>query len=119
MPLVKTFAEACKYKKVSPKEVLPDVSLSPKEHQKALIASAKLFIIIDVLNEGHRFDWNDTSEWKYFIWWWMDRPGFRLDFVLSDFSLTSAGARLAFRTRALAEHAAKHFKPLFKDFYCQ
>lgn len=119
MPLVKTFGEACKYKKLKQKDVLPDVSMFPKEHQKALIASAKLFIIVDALNEGHKFDWNDYSEEKWYIWWWMNNPGFRLRGVVYFDSGTNAGARLSFRTKALAEHATKHFKELFKDLYCQ
>lgn len=33
MPLVKTFAEACKHKKLNPKNSVPDVSMLPKDYE--------------------------------------------------------------------------------------
>lgn len=117
--LVTSFNQACKEKGLNPKTVLPDVSAYPKEHQKAVIAHAKLLIIIDVLNDGYKFNWDDYSEQKWELWWYMNKPGFRLGGALCVRSASDVGSRLCFRTKALALHAAKHFEPLFKDYYVQ
>lgn len=121
MRLIKTFEGACKVLGHDPKKVLPKVTGFPKHHQKALIATAKLIIINEALNfvdNGKKKwvpDWNNTSEGKYYPWFWLDKPGFRLDGVDFDRSVTGVGARLVYRTRALAEYAAKQFAPLYKD----
>jgi hypothetical protein len=60
-------------------------------------------------------DWNNTSEGKYYPWFWMDKPGFRLGACGYVLSGAGVGARLVYRTRALAEHAAKQFKTLYRD----
>lgn len=70
-----------------------------------------------LLNEGWTPNWNNSSEYKYFQWWYMDSPGFRLLAVglwLSG-SDTGAGSRLCFKSRALAEYAAKIFLPIYKQ----
>lgn len=115
--LVTTFKEACKQKGLDFKTVLPDVSCYPKEHQKALIASAKLFIIVDVLNDGHKFNWNNYSEYKWQLWWDMDSPGFRFYDAYCLNASTLVAPRLCFRTRAISEHAAKYFEKEFKDLH--
>jgi hypothetical protein len=119
--MIKTFEGACKVLGHDPVKVLPKVTGFPKAHQKALIASAKLIIINEALNfvdNGKKKwvpDWNNTSEGKYYPWFWMDKPGFRLYVCSYDISLTFVGARLVYRTRALAEYAAKQFGSLYKD----
>lgn len=121
MRMIKTFEGACKVLGHDPVKVLPKVTAFPKVHQKALIATAKLFIINEALNYqdyGKKKwvpDWDNTSEGKYYPWFWMDKPGFRLDGCFYGITTTAVGARLVYRTRALAEYAAKQFAPLYKD----
>lgn len=121
MAQIKTFEGACKVLGHDPVKVLPKVTSFPKAHQKALIATAKLIIINEALNfvdNGKKKwapDWNNTSEGKYYPWFWMDKPGFRLYGCDCDYSVTCVGARLVYRTRALAEYAAKQFKTLYRD----
>ncbi|THU34223.1 hypothetical protein FAM09_24710 [Niastella caeni] len=121
MKKIKTFEGACKVLGHDPIKVLPKVSSFPKAHQKALIATAKLIIINEALNfvdNGKKKwvpDWNNTSEWKYYPWFWMDKPGFRLLGCYYDYSHTNVGARLVYRTRSLAEYAGKQFAALYKD----
>jgi hypothetical protein len=121
MAQIKTFEGACKILGHDPVKVLPKVTSFPKAHQKALIATAKLIIINEALNfvdNGKKKwapNWNNTGEGKYYPWFWMDKPGFRLCDCFYDASLTSVGARLVYRTRALAEYAAKQFKTLYQD----
>lgn len=121
MRQIRTFEGACKVLGHDPKKVLPKVGNFPKAHQKALLASAKLIIINEALNfqdNGKKKwvpDWNTYDEGKYYPWFYMDSPGFRLCGVGCARSGTCVGARLVYRTRALAEYAAKQFKSLYKD----
>lgn len=121
MAKIKTFEGACKVLGHDPIKVLPKVTGFPKAHQKALIATAKLIIINEALNfvdNGKKKwvpDWNNTSEGKYYPWFWMDKPGFRLFGCVFDIATSTVGARLVYRTRALAEYAAKQFAPLYKE----
>ena len=39
---IKTFEDACKALKLDPEKVIPDFSMFPEKHQKAMIAHAKL-----------------------------------------------------------------------------
>lgn len=121
MKQIKTFEGACKVLGHDPVKVLPKVTGFPKSHQKALVATAKLIIINEALNfidNGKKKwvpNWNNTSEGKYYPWFWLDKPGFRLHGCLYDFPGTFVGARLVYRTRALAEYAAKQFKTLYRE----
>lgn len=121
MRQIKTFEGACKVLGHDPKKVLPKVGCFPKAHQKALLATAKLIIINEALNfldNGKKQwvpDWDNITEGKYYPWFWLDAPGFRLYGCYYGHSVTAVGARLVYRTRALAEYAAKQFAPLYKD----
>jgi hypothetical protein len=119
--MIKTFEGACKVLGHDPKKVLPKVTGFPKPHQKALIATAKLIIINEALNfvdNGKKkwvADWNNISEGKYYPWFYLNKPGFRLGACGCDCSGAAVGARLVYRTRALAEYAAKQFKTLYRE----
>ena len=113
--LVETFEVACKEKKLDANTVIPDCSCYPEEHRNALISQAKTFIVVDVLNDGWQPKWGD-NEYKWELYWDLSGAGFRLSDVFSDFSYSTVGSRLVFRTRAIAEHAAKYFEQLFKDW---
>lgn len=119
--MIKTFEGACKVLGHDPVKVLPKITRFPKAHQKALIATAKLIIINEALNfadNGKKKwvpNWNNTSEGKYYPWFWLDKPGFRLYGCYYGSSSAAVGARLVYRTRALAEYAAKQFKTLYRD----
>jgi hypothetical protein len=115
MPLVKTFAQACKHKGLDPKKVLPNVSGMPKEHRKAVIAAAKLFIIVDVLNDGWVPNWDDRSQEKWWPCFYLNKPGFRIDTVYSDCTRTNVSFRLCFKSKDIALYAAKNFKQLYRD----
>lgn len=121
MSKIKTFEGACKVLGHDPVKIIPKVSGFPKEHQKALTATAKLIIINEALNfvdNGKKKwipDWDNINEGKYYPWFCMDDPGFRLGGVYYAHSASNVGSRLIYRTRALAEFAAKQFAQLYKD----
>ena len=77
MELVKSFEEACANLKYS--TALPDVSMLPAKHQKAMLAIYQLIIITEALNmqDGKVWEpnWKDGGEAKYYPWFDMDKEG--------------------------------------------
>lgn len=114
---IKSFLEACKKLKLDPKKVLPVVKSMPLHMQKPQIAYAKLVVIAQALNEGWEPNWDDTNEWKYWPWFYMNKPGFR--FGGSDYAIpgsgTTGGSRLCFHTRELSDYAGKQFLSLWRE----
>jgi hypothetical protein len=120
---IKTFEDACAALQLSP-TALPDFSMMPEKHQKALLAHAKLIIVAEALNAGWQPNWNDTDEYKYVPWFEIDasedKPsGFGFSGSYCDFWYSGArvGSRLCFRTRDLALYAGKQFEELYKDYF--
>ncbi len=120
---VKTYEEACEKLGLKPM-ALPEVSVVPSKHQKALIAHFKLIIIAEALNDGWQPNWNDSDEYKYFPWFEIKaddkRPGgFGFSYTYYDHwhTDTTVGSRLCFRTRELATYAGKQFADLYKEYF--
>lgn len=123
MKKIKSFEDACKALGVDPTK-LPEVSMLPEEHQSALIAYYKLFIIAQALNEGWKPNWNDSEEWKYYPWLWVtaseeNTSGSGLscdDYDCAD-SYSCIGSRLCFKTRELAKYAGEQFTDLYAEAF--
>lgn len=81
------------------------------------IAYKKLKIIVRALNEGWEPDYNDENQRKWYPWFWLDAPGFRLSVCYFDRSCTTVGARLVFKSEELAHYAANQFVELYSDYY--
>ena len=123
MNKIKTFEDACKALKLSPK-ALPDVSGLPEKHRNALIAHYKLVIIAEALNEGWQPNWNDSDEYKYYPWFEIKankkKPaGFGFSYTHYDFwsTHTTVGSRLCFKSRELSDYAAKQFEKLYVEYF--
>lgn len=69
------------------------------------------------LNEGKEGNWNDSNDYKYFIWFYLDNNNFRSSVVSYNPSTTSP-ATLSFRKRSHAEYAAKQYLHIYKKFMC-
>jgi hypothetical protein len=69
---VKTFEDACEIAGVDPRD---RKFLDAAEDE---IAYSKLRVIISVLNEGWTPDWDNSRQYKYYPWFYLDSPGFRL-----------------------------------------
>jgi hypothetical protein len=104
---IKTFADACEVLDIDPRTVL----------------DKKLETVIKALNflaNGNKIwipDYDNSSERKWYCWWWLNKPGFRLDGLHYAHSVSSAGPRLVFITEELARYAAAQFLELFKEYY--
>jgi hypothetical protein len=122
-PKIKTFEAACTALKLDPKKVTPAVTGYPEAHVAALVAMAKLIIIIQALNGDWKPDWQVTDEPKYYGWWDLNKDksnpsGFRLYDVRGYYGSSAVSSRLCFRSRELAEWAFKQpqIKKLYKEF---
>jgi hypothetical protein len=118
MAKIKTFEAACKALKLDPKKVLPDVTAYPKHHQEAMIAHAKLVIIVEALNEGWKPNWKNGLWDKYYPWFDLS-SGSGLSFDVCDdrISGSTVGSRLCFKSRELAKYAGKQFEDLYKKYF--
>jgi hypothetical protein len=123
MEHIKTFEDACKALNLDPEKVLPDISTFPPPHQKALTATAKLFIVADALNEGWQPNWNDGDEYKYYPWFDLEKDedvnpsGFRFHGVSYYYTNSDVGSRLCFKSRDVAQYAGTQFIDLYRDLF--
>ena len=114
---IKTFEDACTAKGIS--ATLPDVSAFPEKHRKAILAFFMLTIVVEALNDGWEPNWNDEYEYKYYPWFDMRSAagsGFSASLCGRVGTITTVGSRLCFKTREHAQHTAKHFEALYKDY---
>lgn len=123
---VKSYADACGVLGVPQldEEAMLSAGFRPDE-----IARRKLETITAALNEGWKPDWNNTDEYKYYPWFYINPgngkdpdgktygAGAGLSFAYTNIaaSYTSAyiGSRLCFRDRRLAYYAGNTFTDLY------
>ena len=120
MTKIKTFEDACEALELDAKKVIPDFSMFPEKHQKAMVAHAKLIIIAEALNEGWEPDWGNREWDKYYPWFDMggsSGSGFAYVGYAHWDSASACGSRLCFKSRELAEYAGEQFKELYKDYF--
>lgn len=113
MDRIKTFEDALED---TGRPDLPDLSCLPEDMRKYFEAQYKMLVIAEALNEGWKPNWDD-DEYKYYPWFNMSPSSFA--FRVSDYGRSladaSSGSRLKFKTRELAEYAAKQFIDIWKD----
>lgn len=82
------------------------------------IAYRKLKIIVAVLNEGWKPNWNNSREYKWAPWFYMDSPGFRFigSLFTCSYSSSAGGSRLCFKSEELASYAGKQFLKLYESW---
>jgi hypothetical protein len=109
---VKSFEDACKELGVRPSDiVLPSDDVDESAYKK-------LKVIILALNEKWRPDWTNDNEYKYYIWFDLSSgSGLSFDYVDVQYSYSFVGSRLCFKSRELAEYAAKTFLDIYTDFF--
>lgn len=116
---VKSFEDACQILGIETK--VPEVSLLPKNHQKAIIAHYKLVIIAEALNEGWKPNWDDDDEYKYYPWFDMEGSSSGSGFSSGDcdywHSDSFVGSRLCFKSRELAKYIGETFVELYKEYF--
>lgn len=110
------FKAACKVLKIDPK-VIPMQRGIQKRFQFGNVAQYKLEVIRTAVVGKHKFDWNSWDEKKWFPWFWMNKPGFRLAGVYYGYgnAHTTSGARLCFRTQEQARWIGTDCIWLYKE----
>ena len=84
---------------------------------KSLSAFEKVEMMTDVVNEGWIPDYSNAKEEKWFlIFKYVPGSGWVLSGCGRECTSTDVGARLVFKTKKHAEHAAQYFMPQFNDF---
>ena len=82
-------------------------------------AYRQLKIIVKAINQGWVPDWKDSSQYKYFPWFEIDKAScFGLFVDLSASSVDMAlGSRLCFESSEKAKYAAEQFIDIYKQFF--
>ena len=108
---IKTFEDACEKLGYGEKFELFFDSLENNE-----TAFIKLNVIIRALNNGWIPNWNDSSEYKY--WNYLNvQEGFSDFSTFYSYTFTIVSSALCFKSRVIAEYAAKQFIDLYKQLY--
>lgn len=112
--LVKSFEDA---RNMTGRPDVPDFSNLPTDMRKHFEAQYKMIVIAEALNEEWIPDWDNYDEYKYYPWFEMSPSSFAFgDSDCGDaYACAGSGSRLKFRTRELAEYAAKQFIDIWKD----
>jgi hypothetical protein len=89
-----------------------NIGLEPDE-----VAYRLLKMLTKSLNEGWTPDWDNSNEPKYYNWFYLGgSSGFRFRDYDAWYTISFVGSRLCFKSSQLAEHAAKHFTSVYKQF---
>lgn len=113
---VKTFEDACKIKGVNPDDVLPYHKYS-SPFEIALNGIAKIWTIIEVINEGWVADMTDTNQPKFYPWF-EQRSGSGLSYLgyVTWRSSTYCGVRFALKNKENAIYVGKQFISIYEEF---
>ncbi|MCL1658766.1 hypothetical protein M2T79_19355 [Elizabethkingia miricola] len=115
---VKSFEDACQLLGIEPN--VPEVSMLPENHKKAIVAHYKLVIIAEAVNEGWKPNWDNWDERKYYPWFDLEGSssgaGFSFDGYDDWNSSSAVGSRLCFKNRDLAKYAGQQFESIYKEF---
>lgn len=123
-PRIQSYEEACERVGVEPltEERIKALELRPDE-----VARKKLEVITAALNEGWSPDWNNTNEYKYYPYFYIEPRNYGASAGLScthtndAASLTAAciGSRLCFHEPDAARYAGRTFTELYEQLLLQ
>lgn len=90
------------------------------KRQNAVNGIEQTMVAVEVLNEGWKPNWDNSSEPKYEIWWDMRSGGLVFTCVSSWNQHSDVGSRLCFRDATTAKWAAQQswFIELCKKYMC-
>ena len=112
---IKTFEDACIIAGVNP--VLFNKHCLDCYYPEHIIAELKLELIIQIINQGWKPNWDDKNQYKWYPYFNM-AGGFA--FVDTHFDYDNAhadvGSRLCFKTESNAKYVGKQFEYLYKIF---
>lgn len=118
---VKTYEDACKVLGVEP---INEQNAKAQGFRSDEIARRKLETIAAALNEGWKPDWNNTDQYKYYPYFYIQEnakgkgsAGLSYAYTSSaaSHSLASFGSRLCFYASRLAQYAGNQFTDLYEQ----
>lgn len=118
---VKTYEDACKVLGVEP---INEQNAKAQGFRSDEIARRKLETIAAALNEGWKPDWNNTDQYKYYPYFYIQEnakgkgsAGLSCAFTDSAaaYSYASFGSRLCFYASRLARYASNQFTDLYEQ----
>jgi hypothetical protein len=114
-----TFENSCKYLGIAP--ALPDVSMLPATHAKAVVSNYKLWVIAEAWNKEDGFvpDYDNGSQPKYYPVFHYNKNksafAFRDSLCVHLRAHAGSGSRFAFKTPGRAREFGKMFTDLHND----
>lgn len=118
---VKTYEDACKVLGVEP---INEQNAKAQGFRSDEIARRKLETIAAALNEGWKPDWNNTDQYKYYPYFYIQEnakgkgsAGLSFAATTNAATLTNAyiGSRLCFYASRLARYASNQFTDLYEQ----
>lgn len=117
---VKTYEDACKVLGVEP---INEQNAKAQGFRSDEIARRKLETIAAALNEGWKPDWNNTDQYKYYPYFYIQEnangasAGLSCAYTDASAASTSAniGSRLCFYASRLARYAGNQFTDLYEQ----
>jgi hypothetical protein len=112
---IKTMEDVYRALNIDPKDAIP-YRLPISRDQHAANSFVKATLLVKALNEGWTPDWKNKSEYKYWPWFDMSGSGLVYDLCGYGYAASGVGSRLCFKSKELAEYAAKQFKVIYEGF---
>lgn len=118
---VKTYEDACKVLGVEP---INEQNAKAQGFRSDEIARRKLETIAAALNEGWKPDWNNTDQYKYYPYFYIQenakgKGSAGLSYALTNYAATltaaAVGSRLCFYASRLARYASNQFTDLYEQ----
>jgi hypothetical protein len=116
---IKSYEDACLELGLDPED-LPEVDNCEPEDQASIIAFYKLTIIARALNEGWKPNWKDSSEYKWFPWFRVNRDaagvGCSSTADAATYADAAVGSRLCCKSDELATYFGKQFENIWSEY---
>jgi len=109
---IKSFEDACEYNNTDPKARRFTIGTINQIYQERVAE------IVKALNEGWVPNYNDSGEYKYTPYFYLDAPGFRFDDSYCTYTgaYTGTGSRFALKSRELADYAGRQFVKEYENW---
>lgn len=113
---INSFEDVIKYLGEEDEEVIQLRLLESLKISDKILAQQEAVCFVRALNDRFEFDWNDSTQRKWRIWWHMDT--FRFDYSNYCDSHTVIPASLCFKNQTLSDYAGnnKNYKNICKRF---
>lgn len=110
--MVETVEEA----RVATNRPAVDFSNVPEDLREFFEGIYDAVVVTEAINEGHKPDWENGNEKKWYPWFNMSSSafGFINAFYDSSFAIAGSGSRLKYRDAADATYSAKQFKEVWR-----